>query len=218
MFQRDGYEYILWGINYSTFLPIRTCNDTNPIKTWTDINSLDAGMSIGCDNRVLSAAIVPSYILCTFCPILFQLRCRTALILALQESIVLAIGLLAVGTRIYITVAAVLFQLAAGLTAAHFCRIQTAASRRQFVLQKDIRAAAEQNRRLLFSILPPNVVGKLDRDDDGMVGALIPHCTVMFCTLEQAAELQVRAASVSAIPIGANSKPSSAQTPGSSTT
>jgi hypothetical protein len=121
------------------------------------------------------------------------LKLATSVVLAFLQSLILAVGVLAVGTHSYVTITAALFQLTAGHTSAYFCRIQNMASRTQS-LYKDIKTAGEQNRSLLFTIVPANVVAKLDSAADyyNMVGALVPHCTVMFCTLEQAAALQAK--------------------------
>ena len=194
LFQRAGYEYIIWGIAFSGSYPVRTCNDTNPVITFTRLDPQDSGMSIGCANRVLSPAVVPMYILGTFCPILFRLKYRTALALAILMTLILAVGLMVVGTRSYIAISAVAFQLAAGLISAHFCAVQSAASYTQFMQVKGTREASKRSKDVLHTILPRNVAERLDSlpggGAGGMVGAAVPACAVMFCTLDKAGRMQ----------------------------
>ena len=77
-------------------------------------------------------------------------------------------------------------QAIAGLIATLLCRAHTAAARSAFALAKGMKRAGEQNRNLLYTLVPHNVVQHLAThvSSGDMPGADIPECTVMFCSLE----------------------------------
>jgi hypothetical protein len=202
-FQRKGFEQIHWSIEFSQFLPVRTCNDSDPVKTWTDTSNLDVGMSIGCEIRTLSGTLFPIYVFLSLSPVIFRMKPRAAALLACFKAVCFAIATLAVGGRGLSVATGVLFQLAAGLGAAHFCWVQETAARRQFALSKAIRAAGGRSRDLLHTLIPQNVAERVvladravaggdggggggggGRADETMVGRLVPMCTIMFCAVD----------------------------------
>jgi hypothetical protein len=78
----------------------------------------------------------------------------------------------------------VIFQASVGLSAVHFCESRLRIARSQFAMAKAARFAAEQTCSRLHTLIPPHVLPKLAAHTGSrMLGQLIPHCTVLFCTL-----------------------------------
>ena len=82
---------------------------------------------------------------------------------------------------------AAIFQASAGFAAAHVCSSQLRVAREHFSLAKAAKFAAEQTSNRLHTLIPKQVLPALAaHTGEGMLGALIPHCTVMFCSLHLA--------------------------------
>jgi hypothetical protein len=190
-FQHADVSQITWGIDFSTFPPMRTCNDTDPLRSHQHATTY--ATSIGCNNLVISGNIFSIYILHVLLPRIFRNSARIAVIVALATSAGLVAALLAVGTLSHdlAVLFAVAFQLLAGLGAAYFCHVRKLISRQQFVVAKGTKFATEQNRNLLYTLIPQNVVQKLSNHKGAeMLGSEIRECAVMFCSLEPQVELQ----------------------------
>jgi hypothetical protein len=54
LFQWDKAPQINWHIDYGIFLPSRSCNDTDPARTWQNYTKRNHNTAIGCNNLVLS--------------------------------------------------------------------------------------------------------------------------------------------------------------------
>jgi hypothetical protein len=195
-FQRSGADHITWGIDYSAFPPVRTCNDTDPSRSF-EFPSPDSS-SIGCNNLIISGNIFSIYILHNLLPRIFRNQLSTAIAVSAATSLILVIALLSVGTlsRDIAVISAVAFQLLTGLGAAYFCDLREKVSREHFAVAKGTKFATEQDRNLLFTLVPRNVVQQLQsHEPEGgeMLGREITCCTVMFCALEPQEELQAAA-------------------------
>jgi hypothetical protein len=195
-FQRDGAEHITWGIDYSAFPPVRTCNDTDPSRSF-EFPSPDSS-SIGCNNLIISGNIFSIYILHNLLPRIFRNQLSTAITVSVATSLFLVVALLSVGTlsRDLAVISAVAFQLITGLGAAYFCHIREKVSREHFAVAKGTKFATEQDRNLLYTLVPRNVVQQLQlHEPEGgkMLGREMACCTVMFCALEPQEELQAAA-------------------------
>eukprot|EP00802_Teleaulax_amphioxeia_P013280 Tamp_13330.p1 GENE.Tamp_13330~~Tamp_13330.p1 ORF type:complete len:524 (-),score=135.78 Tamp_13330:157-1728(-) len=74
-----------------------------------------------------------------------------------------------------------------GCVVAALCHVSTQAARQQFSEGKHSRFAAEQSRKLLYTLIPPNVLARLAKHstqtEQGMLSTDIPHCTILFCKL-----------------------------------
>ena len=58
-------------------------------------------------------------------------------------------------------------------------------------MELSLTAAAERNRALLHTLIPPGVMSRLARHTGpSMLGRTVPHCTVMFCALDSHDALQ----------------------------
>ena len=192
-FQREGVTQISWGIDFSVFPPARTCNDSDPLQS----SSLPIAYatSLGCNNLVISGNIYSIYILHVLLPRIFRNGSPTAVAVALSASAALVAALVAVGTlpRDPGASTAVAFQLLVGLGAAYFCHVRKQISRQQFAVAKGTKFATEQNRNLLNTLIPQNVVQKLAGHKGGsMLGNEVKECTVMFCSLEPQARARER--------------------------
>jgi hypothetical protein len=188
-FESSNTPQIVWGIDFSSPLPIRTCNDTDPVGTWQSWPLV--GTAVGCNNLILSGNVFAFYALINILPAFFRVRPLTAVLTTVANSLVLVAAVLAVGTRSWVLFTATLFQLAAGLSAAYMCRIRRQLARGQFAIAMGTRNAARKNRELLHTLIPENVLGRLASHEGGaMLGTTIRECTIMFCSLEPQAELQ----------------------------
>ena len=183
-FQYSAAPYVTWGIDFSGPLPVRHCNDSDPVATWHDWSLV--GSAVGCNNMILSGNIVPFYALVSMLPAILRMRPAPALAAVAAMALVLVAAILAVGSRTWLLLTAATFQLAAGVSAALMCRVRQRLAREQFAIAKGTKGAAKQNRTLLHTLIPKNVLGRLasHAPDAGMLGTTIPECTVMFCSLE----------------------------------
>ena len=79
---------------------------------------------------------------------------------------------------------AVFLQTSAGLSAVHISRSRLRVAREHFALAKAAKFASEQTSNRLHTLIPMQVLPALaSHTGKEMLGALIPHCTVMFCSL-----------------------------------
>jgi hypothetical protein len=183
--QREDAAWISWGIDYSVFPPARTCNDTDPMRSSS--LTIAYATSLGCNNLIISGNIFSIYILHVLLPRVFRIGAPTAVAVALAASASLAAALLAVGSlpRDPGACSAIAFQLLVGLGAGYLCHVRKHISRQQFAVAKGTKFATEQNRNLLNTLIPHNVVQRLAGHKGGeMLGNEIKECTVMFCSLE----------------------------------
>ena len=182
-FQLASTPQVAWSIQLTGGFPLRSCHDSNPVLSISDWPFI--GTAVGCNNLILSANVSCLYALVSLLPFALRMRAPAAAAVALCNALVLVLAVLATGSRPWLLLSLAAFQLAAGLSAAAFCRAREALARRQFLVARHIRAAAESERRFLHTLMPDNVLSRLatHRGPD-LLGATIPHCTVMFCMLE----------------------------------
>jgi len=81
-----------------------------------------------------------------------------------------------------------LLQTSIGCVSAFLCYVNTQYSRMSFAMFKRVKLAAKQSRKLLHTLIPPNVLQRLasrsdDSHDTGMLAAEIPHCKIMFMSM-----------------------------------
>ena len=185
-FQAASPGHVRWTLNYSSFPPARACADADPLSTLVDEQSDTAGS--GCNSLVLSGSAFCSYVLWNLLPRICRMDAAPAAAAAAATALILVAAASAVGAQGWPLLACAAFQLAMGLGAAHFCRVREAAARAQFAVVKGTKFAAEQNRNLLFTLYPRNVVDRLASQGPatgpGPLCQEIDVCTVMFCSLE----------------------------------
>jgi hypothetical protein len=179
-------------INYSVFPPIRLCNISNnialPSKYLIPDNS-----NFSCNNLIVSGEIYSFYLLLNIFPRTFRTNARAAILVSLSTTLVLFFALMSVGALLSESgmLLAIILQLFVGLSFAHFCQVQQKSARQQFALTKRTRFVSDQNRNLLYTLIPKNVTEKLSRHvGDSLLGSEIPCCIVMFCSVEPHDELQ----------------------------
>ena len=168
-------------------LPERICTDIQPILSLNNLNiSLGGVPFVGCDNILLSGDLCFGYLLLNLLPITFQVGFQFAIICSLINITTFIITVLSSGTKTFGLITIVVVEIIIGTIAAVECKRQRIASRNYFALAKGIKLATLQNRHLLYSLIPRNVVEhlRLHSIEDGMPGTDIPVCTVMFCSLE----------------------------------
>ena len=108
-----------------------------------------------------------------------------------QLSLVFLVSTIATGSTGITMITAVVFQFTFGLLASYFCAVSRRVARAEFAVEKSIEQASERNGSLLYTLIPRNVMERLaSHDGGGMLGRAIPHCTIMFCALEQEDDLQ----------------------------
>ena len=188
--QTEGYLRVV--IVYSGSFPWRSCGDgqnleLHIVQSWSVINSsIGSSTAIGCDNAVLSGGFCCGYILLSFLPYIYKLNLYYAAGATICTTLFINFALLLTGTKIWPMASLAGLQLITGLISMKFCRDHTIAARNAFALAKGMRRAAEQNRNLLYTLIPHNVVEHLATHTSGneMPGADIADCTVMFCSIE----------------------------------
>ena len=190
MFQETGFGYIIWGVKYDGSLPRKTCNDTDPVRTWTNTTDVTS-VSVGCETRLLGAQVAVICILIMFSPILMEMNSKSALILAFANVAVFSSGSLLVGCSYTAFLPAAALQLTVGFLAFRICEYQAISLREQDLLSSATLGLWKSSRNILHTLIPANILEKIRSETEStMLSADIPHCTVMFCMLEKAAEMQ----------------------------
>ena len=189
-FQETGFGYIIWGLEYDGFLPCKTCDDTDPVRSWTNTTDVTS-VSIGCETKLLSAPVAAICIFIMFSPILLEIYSRSALILSFTNISIFLIGSLSVGCSYRAFLPAAALQLSAGFIAFRICEYQGISSREEESLSDATLDLWQSSRNILHSLIPANILEKIGSESSSnMICAEIQHCTIMFCMLEKAAELQ----------------------------
>ena len=186
-----------WSIDFSTFPPHRTCNDSNPVASFEHPAAGTA--RVGCNSVLLSGSLCAACVLCNLLPRVCRTAPTHAAAVALLSALVLLGAAVTVGVLEWGLVSAVAIQLGAGLGAALLCRLQCAAAREEFAAMKGTLFAAEQSRGLLHTLIPRDVLRCLAARDSaaarggsgggsggggGLLVGDVRECTVMFCSLE----------------------------------
>ena len=182
-------------IDYTGSWPVRSCNDTDPMETWTSVAMRSPIVS--CSNSLFSGDILSQLISFWTVPYLCQMHYRVAIYLTIVLSIIFTVACLLLGSGwgIAFPLAA---QLAVGLVSIQYCHVRLKLAKQSFAIVKRTQLTTERNRALIHTFIPKNVLHKLashpevkrDREPDDMLSASIPYCTVMFCCLEPQADLQ----------------------------
>jgi hypothetical protein len=101
------------------------------------------------------------------------------------------VGTLSIGVTFNVMLPAATFQILVGLIAQQICVYQEEYSKKRFFLSQATKKACERNHELLKTLMPENILRRLGPNPSvEMHAAVIPHCTVMFCMLKNATELQ----------------------------
>jgi hypothetical protein len=117
----ENLKHIRWAIDYSGAFPVRSCNDTNILKTWSDGTlSVD---SVGCDNALLNGATYCQIFAINVGQVVHDLHPHSALYSTAINLLVLLAGMIMVGeSRASMLAPAVIFHLGSGVAAACLCR------------------------------------------------------------------------------------------------
>ena len=160
------------------------CVDTDPYKTLTQ---WPFPFAVGCNSPLVDSGFA-NLATVQFLSFALNLTGKLALLAAASTSALLAACLLVLEGRVGASlVYGVLLQMGVGCVVAALCHVSTKAARQQFSEGKDSRFAAEQSRKLLYTLIPPNVLARLAKHptqtEQGMLSTDIPHCTILFCKL-----------------------------------
>ena len=171
-------------MKYSSGTVPRTCIDTDPYKTLTH---WPFPFAVGCNPSLVDSGFA-NLATVQFLSFALNLTGRLALLVAASTSALLAACLLVLEGRVGPSlVYGVLLQMGIGCVVAALCHVSTQAARQQFSEGKHSRFAAEQSRKLLYTLIPPNVLARLAKHstqtEQGMLSTDIPHCTILFCKL-----------------------------------
>ena len=175
-------------IDFSGSWPVRICNDTDPLETWTSLAM--QSQIISCSNSLFSGDIVSQLISFFTLPFMCQLHYRAAIYITIALGIIFTSACLMLGSSwgIGFPLAA---QLAAGLVTVQYCHRRIILAKQSFAVVKRTQQTAERNRALIHTFIPKNVLPKLashpqiqgSGGSHEMLSASIPACTVMFCCL-----------------------------------
>ena len=167
------------------FPPNRTCTyNTSVISDYEFVAS--------CNSSVLSGTVYIGFIFWNLLPRVCRVQPGSAVFAAFLTALTLTMFSLAAGLDGSTIITCVVFQLAAGLGAAVFCSLGERVGRDKFAILKATQFAGVQNRDLLYTLIPPNVVSRITNASASheMIGKELAHCIVMFCSLEPHAELR----------------------------
>ena len=145
-----------------------------------------------CNTSVLSGTVYIGYIFWNLLPRVCRVHPRYAAFVAVSTAILLLIFSMAIGADAWSIITCVVFQLAAGMGTVFFCAVGDRLAREKFALLKATQFAGVQNRDLLYTLVPPNVVARMTavKDPQEMLGREIEHSIIMFCSLEPHADLR----------------------------
>ena len=171
-------------IDFASFPPNRTCFLTGRDLDTTDLRLIRTDDE-ACQEFVLSGSNFITYVFWNLLPRICRVRAFHALVTAFSTFGILIMLSLAVGFDAWAIAGCALFQLTTGLATAAFCMNGDQRSRDKYAMGKATQFAAEQNRALLYTLIPQNVVERLaTHTGDRLLGRDITLCTVMFCSLE----------------------------------
>lgn len=170
-----------------SFPPNRTCIHLN-----TTITGSETEFVASCNTSVLSGTVYIGYIFWNLLPRVCRIKPRYAAFVAVSTAVMLLIFSMAIGADAWSIITCVVFQLAAGAGTVFFCAVGDRLAREKFALLKATQFAGVQNRDLLHTLIPPNVVARMTgfKGEREMLGREIEHCIVMFCSLEPHADLR----------------------------
>ena len=138
-----------------------------------------------CQEAILSGTNFIIYLFWNLLPRICRIRVGHALFVGLSTFVILVMLSLAAGIDAWTITFCTLFQLTTGLATASVCMGGDQRSRHKYAMGRATQFAAEQNRALLYTLIPQNVVQRLATHTGAqMLGCDIPRCTVMFCALE----------------------------------
>ena len=139
LFQWSAEPYIRWSIDRSGTLPVRICNNSNPVASWQNF-SANGHNAIGCDLLLLSGSILAFYVFCNLCPIAFGMCPIHATASSAINLLILLAALLSTGaftdSGTGFAAAAATLQLVLGLSSAHFCAARRRRAQDRFALSK----------------------------------------------------------------------------------
>jgi len=173
--------HVSLSINYSTWIPTRTCVDLDPRKSLTE---WPYGFSLGCENLFIDATY-PRIIEFQLVLVFLRASWRLALKCALMQLLFLVVGSLAVGFHGWRLVFLAAVHCCLSLVTSYLCWMGTHEARDQFAKVKHFKLAAKLSRKSLYTLIPPNVLARLasHSHDMGILATDIEHCTVMFCSV-----------------------------------
>jgi len=166
-------------IDFATFPPSRSCvvrggAGANPPQTTAD-----------CQEAILSGTNFVLYLFWNLMPRICRIRVGHALLVTFSTFVILLVLSLGAGIGPWSVSFCAIFQLATGLATASICMGGDQRSRDKYAMGKATQFAAEQNRALLYTLIPQNVVQRLATHTGAqMLGCDISRCTVLFASLE----------------------------------
>ena len=116
-----SFEYINWGIEFSSFTPVRRCNDTDPMRTLT--NRTDES-PVGCNSLILNGTTFCFYILVLLLPSSLRMDHQPSMITAADCCLLYLAALFSTGTNGLVMISAVLFQAACAAVGSYLCYIR----------------------------------------------------------------------------------------------
>jgi class 3 adenylate cyclase len=189
----NGVSSVQLKINYSGSWPVRKCNDSDPLETWTSLAMRSPFIS--CNNSLFSGDVLSKLISISFStPLLLQFDHKTATYLTIVLGVMFTVAGILLGSGWGVAFPLTV-QLAMGMVAIHCCYVRVNLAKQSFLIVKRTQLTAERNRALIHTFIPQNVLQRLTVQEgpepDAMLSSSIPYCTVMFCCLEPQEELQV---------------------------
>ena len=188
-FQYQELKHITWGIDYFGLLPVRTCTDSDPVRTWT--HGPLRVHSVGCNSMLLGAGNSLSYFLLSLLPPVVNMRRNAALVASFANLLLLVVALAITGAWCSApAAAAVTIHICSGLAAAYLCMNNEASAQQHFAVSKRVRFLAARSRALLHTFIPQDVADRLPLHATAeMLGAAVDGAVVMFCALEPQASI-----------------------------
>jgi hypothetical protein len=140
--------------------------------------------TIGCETLVVDSTF-PRSIEMLFLFMFLRCNWRTVLVGNMLTATVLIFANVATGSWGWHTWCRAALHVLVGSVVMYLCHVGTQESRKQFAWSKNVKLAANQSQRALYTLIPPNVLARLacHSDDMGILATEIEHCSIMFVSL-----------------------------------
>jgi len=176
----SAFENITYSIDRSRFFPQAMCYDSSAPQTLLTWNSFDEP---GCSSRLVYGTTITNLVACSMFSSVLNLSLKHSIQITVLVQILFAIIFLTVGKHAGAMWATLVLIGIAGLVDALQCHLRRENEAQEFIALKVQKFGSAQQRKLLHTLIPPNVLENVRGPNQGRC-AEIQHVTMMFCSFD----------------------------------
>ena len=176
----SAFENITYSIDRSRFFPQAMCYDSSAPQTLLTWNSFDEP---GCSSRLVYGTTITNLVACSMFSSVLNLSLKHSIQITVLVQILFAIIFLTVGKHAGAMWATLVLIGIAGLVDALQCHLRRENEAQEFIALKVQKFGSAQQRKLLHTLIPPNVLDNMRGPNQGRC-AEIQHVTMMFCSFD----------------------------------